>query len=563
MSSLMESIDLQLVVPLFQQMSVYLLIAYLFSKTPLFRPLANLSSWPIHKLMVYAIFSGFCILGTYFGQQTLDAIANTRAIGAILGGLLGGPLVGTAVGLTGGLHRYSMGGFTDLACAISTTWEGLMAGLVHAYWQRRGQTERIFNPWQALLLGVIAEGCQMLILLAVAKPFDQALLLVKAIALPMMLANALGAALFMSFIRDAKFQPDELASRISQRALRIARRCVGLLDDGFNATSAQAIAEVVKDETGVAAVAITDRERILGFTGMGADHHQVGRPISSAITLEAIHDNKVVFADGLTTPYQCSIAADCELGSSLVVPLKGEQDVIGTIKLYEPKRKLFRNLNRSLGVGIAGVLSNQILHSQLQASRALLAEAELRALEAKVNPHFLFNSLNTVAAVLRRAPQEARGLILHLAAFLRGNLDRNSVTVSLEQEFAHVSHYLAIEKARFGERLGFVEELDEALEDERVPALAIQTLVENAIKHGISRAEAGGQVRLSAQLDGDNIRVWVEDSAAQEPQHSDGLGLKLVRERFAALGVSCTLQLHHQPGQYTRAELIWPRGALS
>ncbi|NVK44181.1 MAG: sensor histidine kinase [Oceanospirillaceae bacterium] len=558
----MAATEFQLVVPLFQQMSVYLLIAYLFSKTPLFRPLANLSSWPAHKLMVYAIFSGFCIMGTYFGQQTQDAIANTRAIGAILGGLLGGPLVGTAVGLTGGLHRYSMGGFTDVACAISTTWEGLMAGLVHAYWQRRGQTERIFHPLQALLLGVIAEGSQMAIILAVARPFDQALSLVQAIALPMMLANALGAALFMGFIRDAKFQAEELATRTSDRALRIARRCVGLLDEGFNPRSAQAIAEVIKDETGVAAVAITDRERILGFTGMGADHHQVGRPISSVITLEAIRDNRVVFADGLATPYQCSIAPNCGLGSSLVVPLKGEQEVVGTIKLYEPKHKLFRNLNRSLGVGIAGMLSNQILHGQLQASRALLAEAELRALEAKVNPHFLFNSLNTVAAVLRRAPQDARQLIVHLATFLRGNLGRDSVTVSLEQEFAHVGHYLAIEKARFGDRLCFVEQLDHAVAGEQVPALAIQTLVENAIKHGISRAEEGGEVRLSACADGDLIRVRVEDSAAQAPQQTDGLGLKLVRERFAALGVSCTLQLDHRPGEFTRAELSWPRGTL-
>ncbi|EKE75157.1 regulator of cell autolysis [Gallaecimonas xiamenensis 3-C-1] len=552
-----------LVLPLFQQMSVYLLIAYVFSKTPLFRPLASLSSWPIHKLMVYTIFSGFCIMGTYFGQQTMDAIANTRAIGAILGGLLGGPVVGTAVGFTGGMHRYSMGGFTDVACAISTTWEGFLGGLLHAFWQRCGQTERIFNPWQAFILGLFAEACQMAIILIVAQPFEQAKELVLAIALPMMLANATGAALFLSFIRDAKFRAEEVATKVSDRALRIARRCVGVLEQGFNAQSAQLIAEIVKDETGVAAVAITDRDRILAFTGTGADHHQVGRPISSAITLDAIRYNRVVFADGLTTPYQCSISSDCELGSSLVVPLKGEKEVVGTIKLYEPKRKLFRNLNRSLGVGIAGVLSNQLLHDQLQANRALLAEAELRALEAKVNPHFLFNSLNTVAAVLRRDAKKARELIVHLAGFLRGNLGRHSVTVSLAEEFAHIDHYLAIEKVRFGERLAYSESLDKALESERVPALAIQTLVENAIKHGISRAEAGGKVRLSAELDGELVRIVVEDSAARLPVKTDGLGLKLVRERFAALGVSCTLRLHHEPGHCTRAELTWPRGTLS
>ncbi|WP_419181032.1 LytS/YhcK type 5TM receptor domain-containing protein [Gallaecimonas kandeliae] len=544
-------------------MSVYLLIAYVFSKTPLFRPLASLSSWPIHKLMVYAIFSGFCIMGTYFGQQTNDAIANTRAIGAILGGLLGGPVVGIAVGLTGGLHRYSLGGFTDIACAVSTTWEGLIGGLVHAFWQRCGRTERIFNPWQAFALGVFAEASQMAIILILAHPFDKALALVRVIALPMMLANATGAALFLSFIRDAKFRAEELAAKVSSRALRIARRCVGVLEQGFNAASAQAIAQIVKDETGVAAVAITDREKILAFIGMGADHHQVGRPISSEITLEAIRHNRVVFADGLTTPYQCSIDPHCELGSSLVVPLKGEKEVVGTIKLYEPKRQLFRNLNRSLGEGIAGVLSNQLLHDQLQASRALLAEAELRALEAKVNPHFLFNSLNTVAAVLRRDAKKARELIVHLAGFLRGNLGRHGATCTLAEEFAHIEHYLAIEKARFGERLCYQESLAAELENERVPALAIQTLVENAIKHGISRAEAGGEVRLSAMLEGDCIHIRVEDSAARAPKQTDGLGLKLVRERFAALGADCTLELHHQPGQHTRAELSWQRGKLS
>ncbi|MED5523918.1 MAG: sensor histidine kinase [Pseudomonadota bacterium] len=554
---------MQLVLPLFQQMSVYLLIVYVFSKTPLFRPLASLSSWPIHKLMVYAIFSGFCIMGTYFGQQNLGAIANTRAIGAILGGLLGGPFVGTAVGFTGGMHRFSMGGFTDLACAISTTWEGFLGGLVHAFWQRCGQTERIFNPWQVFFLGLFAEGCQMAIILIVAHPSDQAKELVEQIALPMMLANSIGAALFMSFIRDAKFRAEELAATVSDRALRIARRCVGVLEQGFNARSAATIAEIVKDETGVAAVAITDREQILAFTGMGADHHKVGRPISSRITLDAIRFNRVVFADGLSTPYQCSITTDCELGSSLVVPLKGEKEVVGTIKLYEPKRKLFRNLNRSLGVGIAGVLSNQLLHDQLQANRALLAEAELKALEAKVNPHFLFNSLNTVAAVLRRDAKKARELIVHLAGFLRGNLGRHSVTVTLAEEFAHIDHYLAIEKVRFGERLTYIETLGPGLEGEKVPALAIQTLVENAIKHGISQAEEGGQVSLEARLDGNEVHIVIDDSAARLPVKSDGLGLKLVRERFAALGVSCTLQLHHEPGLYTRAELRWPRGVLS
>ncbi len=109
-------------------MCVYLVLAYMLSKTPVFLPLFSMSSRLNHKVMIYVMFSLFCIMGTYFGLQINDAIANTRAIGAVMGGLFGGPVVGFFVGLTGGLHRYSLGGFTDLACAISTTAEGIIGG---------------------------------------------------------------------------------------------------------------------------------------------------------------------------------------------------------------------------------------------------------------------------------------------------------------------------------------------------------------------------------------------------------------------------------------------------
>ncbi len=93
---------MELVFSLLQQLSVYLVLAYLLSKTPLFLPITTISARWSHRFLCYIIFSGFCILGTYFGLAIQDAIANTRAIGAVMGGVLGGPLVGFFVGLTGG-----------------------------------------------------------------------------------------------------------------------------------------------------------------------------------------------------------------------------------------------------------------------------------------------------------------------------------------------------------------------------------------------------------------------------------------------------------------------------
>ncbi|VDY32547.1 Probable sensor-like histidine kinase YehU [Morganella morganii] len=102
--------DYNLIFLLLQQMCVYLVIAWVLSKTPLVLPVLQVTVRLPHKLMCYLIFSVFCVMGTYFGLNINDSIANTRAIGSVLGGLLGGPSVGLLVGFTGGLHRYSLGG---------------------------------------------------------------------------------------------------------------------------------------------------------------------------------------------------------------------------------------------------------------------------------------------------------------------------------------------------------------------------------------------------------------------------------------------------------------------
>ncbi len=138
--------QIDLILSLLQQMCVYLVIAYLLSKTPLFIPLMQVTIRLPHKLVCYLVFSVFCIMGTYFGLHIDDSIANTRATGAVLGGMLGGPSVGFLVGLTGGLHRYSMGGMTALACMLSTIAEGLLGGLLHRYLARRNASICCSNP---------------------------------------------------------------------------------------------------------------------------------------------------------------------------------------------------------------------------------------------------------------------------------------------------------------------------------------------------------------------------------------------------------------------------------
>jgi len=529
---------MKLIFSLLQQMSVFLVIAYLFSKSPAFRPLTGETLRTRHKVLLYFIFSAFSILGTYFGLPVRDAIANTRAIGAVLAGIIGGPLLGIAVGLTGGLHRYALGGFTAFSCGVSTTAEGLLGGLVHLWLLRRGNPEQIFSPRVAFAATFAAEALQMAIILLLARPFDAALSLVQVIAAPMMLANSAGAALFMSIMRDQKSMYDKFGVIFSGRALKIAERTLGILDKGLKpATAAGEVAAIIHEETGVGAVAITDREKVLAFVGIGADHHRAGAPIASELTRRAIAENRVIFADGVHERYTCTRSPDCPLGSALVVPLRLDSEVIGTIKLYEPKKKLFLNLNRTLGEGIARLLSEQLLRSRYEEQKRLLVTSELKLVQAQVNPHFLFNALNTIIAVLRQDAGQARELLLHLSNFFRKNLKRAGDVSTLEEELDHVNSYLKIEKARFGERLQVEVAVDPALLTVKMPIFTLQPIVENAVKHGIAGLLTGGVVRIAGRREGSLAVIEVEDNAGAYCQElkEGGLGMNIVDRRIRNL----------------------------
>ncbi|MFM5242301.1 LytS/YhcK type 5TM receptor domain-containing protein [Aeromonas media] len=553
---------MQLVLSLLQQMSVSLVIAYLFSKSPLLRPLANYSVRLPHKILIYVIFSCFCILGTYVGLDIDDAIANTRAVGAVLGGLLGGPLVGFLVGLTGGLHRYTLGGFTDLACAISTTCEGLLGGLVHWRLMRTNRVDALFNPRIAFFTTLYAEILQMVIILLVATPSEQALQLVRTIATPMILANSCGAALFISMIRDQQRMYEKFSRVFSAKALTIANRTLGIMTQGFTPEASRKIAHIVQEETGVGAVAITDTDKILAFIGTGEDHHKPGTPITSAITLQAIAQNKVLFADGNRRPYRCSISPHCQLGSVLVIPLQGDQGVIGTIKLYEPKKRLFLKINHTLGEGIANLLSQQLLSGRLEQQQRLLVQSELKLVQAQINPHFLFNTLNTISAITRRDPERARQLLLHLSLFFRKNLKRQSGLTTLREEQEHCQSYLEIEQARFGERLTVINEIPPHLADTQLPSFTLQPLIENAIKHGICSLLEQGRIRLFTEEGPEGVTLCVEDNAGawQPGPQGDGLGMSIVDRRLkSAFGERFGIQVQCEPEQWTRVSFTLPR----
>ena len=442
---------------------------------------------------------------------------------------------------------------------MATTLEGCCAGLVHIALRDRPQlllTKRV-----AFLTVFVGEIVHMGIVLALTKPFGVAVAIVKIIGLPMVLFNPVGAALLMAVLRHRMQDLDRVAAASSAGALRVAQRALGLMSRGFGPGMAAEMAAIVQEETGVGGVAVTDTEQILGFVGIGADHHRPGRPISSPLTRQAIASGAVVYADGIHQAYHCTLADTCPIHSALIVPLQVDGTIIGTVQLFEPRSRRFLKMNRMLGEGIGDLLSSQLLIARYQEQKNLLVLGELKLLQAQVNPHFLFNSLNTISAVIRKDANRGRELVYHLSNYFRKNLKRSSPFSTLEEELEHIKAYLEIEKARF-EGLVVEIEVPPALLHVQVPTFTLQPLLENAIKHGISDMLTPGIARIRAYEENGAVRIDVEDNAGayeESGRSKDGLGLQIVEKRMrSVLGESSRLEIFCVPNELTRVTIRMP-----
>ncbi|MDR2697544.1 MAG: histidine kinase [Holophagales bacterium] len=172
-----------------------------------------------------------------------------------------------------------------------------------------------------------------------------------------------------------------------------------------------------------------------------------------------------------------------------------------------------------------------------QELRVMAREAELRALRAQLNPHFLFNSLNSINALTGADPKRAREMCVLLSDFLRKGLRLGErLSVPLSEELDLLKNYFTIEQIRFGSRLEVDWEIDDTALNAEVPTLLLQPLVENAIKHGISQLIEGGTVRIKAGVKGVNVLILLENPVDSDVKHPKGLGLgiKQVRQRLAA-----------------------------
>ena len=212
------------------------------------------------------------------------------------------------------------------------------------------------------------------------------------------------------------------------------------------------------------------------------------------------------------------------------------------------------------------IWNNTRIEMNLERHQQLLLRARMDALASQINPHFLFNTLNTVTALIRVDPDTARGVVLKLSNILRRLLRKHETFVPLREELSFIDDYLDIEVARFGEdNLDIVKEIDERTLDTFVPSMLLQPIVENSLKHGLAPKLEGGRIYLRTSNSNGRLRIEIEDNGVGISEEKmphvyvEGIGLSNVRERLRVLyGADFNLDIDSHEGQGTRIKIDVP-----
>ncbi|WEH38385.1 histidine kinase [Streptomyces sp. AM 2-1-1] len=300
---------------------------------------------------------------------------------------------------------------------------------------------------------------------------------------------------------------------------------------GLTEDSARRSARRLRSLLGTDALCLTDRERVLVWDGAGHHHGP-----------DVMEQVKGVLENGRDTAFVTDCGdLDCPLRWAVAVPLTVDHRVLGTLVAHAPRESAV--LARAAGE-VARWVCVQLELAELDRSRTQLIEAEIKALRAQISPHFIFNSLAAIASFVRTDPGQARELLLEFADFIRYSFRSHGDFTTLADELHSIDQYLALVRARFGERLAVTLQVAPEVLPIALPFLCLQPLVENAVKHGLEGAVTRSRITISALDAGSEAEVVIEDDGTgMDPERlrqilrgeggaSTGIGLLNVDERL-------------------------------
>ncbi len=393
-----------------------------------------------------------------------------------------------------------------------------------------------------------------------------------ATSIPVMITAGIIFTICVCLIVRLLMDPDSVRARQTDSMLQLSSEMVDLTTYGLTEKAAQRICELLLPSTAALAVAITDREYILGYSGYLEHENLSGTKIRTQATHEVIHDGK---ARVIYTPEEIGLPKGVnQIKSAIIIPLAIGHEIRGTLKFYYKYPRKITETQKSIAQGFGTLLSTQVAASEMEEQRELATSMELKMLQNQINPHFLFNTLNTIASLIRTDPPKARILLRDFAAFYRSTLEDSQDRIKLAREIDQTKRYFSFEVARFGEdRLEMHEHFDEnedLILDMPVPPFLLQPLVENSIKHAMPPT-GKLNVGIYGQVDGHDILITITDDGLGmdakskenilHPDSSTGLGIavKNVHDRMHGyFGAQASMNVVSAPGEGTTITLRFP-----
>ncbi|UDQ79094.1 sensor histidine kinase [Erwinia rhapontici] len=491
----------EMLLAVFDRAALMLICLFFITRTRHFRQLLQKDEHSRQELIaVTTIFSLFALFSTWTGINVEGSLVNVRTIAIMSGGILFGPWVGIATGVIAGTHRFliDIDGVTSVPCLITSIVAGVVSGWINLKVVKE-------KRWSIGIIGGMAcESLTMLLIVVWASPTALGLDIVSEIAIPMILGAA-SIGLIVLLVQSVEGEKEAIAARQAKLALDIANKTLPLFRQ-VNSQSLSQVCHIIRDDINADAVAMTNNTQILAYVGVGEENYRDGDDGISPTTAAAISEGKIIIKnndEAHRTP---------EIHSMIVIPLWEKGEVTGTLKIYYRHAHRITWSLKEMAVGLSQIISTQLEVSRAEQLREMANKAELRALQSKINPHFLFNALNAISSSIRINPDTARQLITNLSRYLRYNLELNDdEIIDIKKELYQVKDYIAIEQARFGDKLTVIYDIEEDVNCS-LPSLLIQPLVENAIMHGIHPFRGKGVVTLSIHDLGDRVRIAVRDT---------------------------------------------------
>jgi two-component system, LytTR family, sensor kinase len=371
------------------------------------------------------------------------------------------------------------------------------------------------------------------------------------------LATAIGVWWMVVHARDAARTPETLGM---QSALHAATATLPHLRRGLGPTSAAQAVPHLRELTGAASVALADTHSVLAIDGEGSEQVRPGDMLSRL--LARTRDDRMRVEPRLT-----SSDPTCPLRAAVLAPLIVQGRRAGTLIAFYRERGRPPASELRVVREAASLVSAQLELSVVADQEERLARAELRALRAEISPHFIYNALAAVAGEIHSRPEDARELLIDFAEFTRYLFRDGRSYVTLAEELEHVERYLRLEQARFRDLHVTVDVAPETL-GAVVPAMSLQPLVENAVRHGIEQRAGTGQVKIESRVHGADVELRVtDDGSGIDPERvpallagaGGGIGISNVDARLkATFGQRYALRIDSELGRGTTAIMTVP-----